>query len=306
MQTFLPFPDFDASAASLDNSRLGKQRVEVLQILRALELPDYGWRNHPAVRMWRGRTPALVAYGLACVREWEQRGFSDTTRDQIAEFTPDLRTSDQNALRGRGLLPSWLGNERFHLSHQSRLVAKNPDYYRSLFPDAPPDLDYVWPEPDSVDASPTSGSAESAQCVWVVRPDSPLALSSYLTVGLVGLGTASGVTFDISDYDLAGIKAALGLAAGRRATRALTALTDFMHKPAIGDHVAVEIEGGARLLVGRITSPYSFLGSATPGSEHRRYTEWERVLPRSAVTPPYSLQDVRPFFPVAISIGNYR
>lgn len=61
VQTFLPYPDFERSAAVLDPARLGKQRVETLQVLRALELPDYGWRNHPAVGMWRGRTPALVA-----------------------------------------------------------------------------------------------------------------------------------------------------------------------------------------------------------------------------------------------------
>ena len=70
MQTFLPDPRFDESARLLDDARLGKQRVETLQVLRALELPDYGWVNHPAVRMWRGRTPALVAYGLAMVRQW--------------------------------------------------------------------------------------------------------------------------------------------------------------------------------------------------------------------------------------------
>ncbi len=70
MQTFLPYPDFARSAAVLDPARLGKQRVETLQILRALELFDYGWSNHPAVGMWRGHTPALVSYGLACVGEW--------------------------------------------------------------------------------------------------------------------------------------------------------------------------------------------------------------------------------------------
>ena len=67
VQTFLPYPDFRRTAEALDSPRLGKQRVETLQILRALELPEYGWGNHPAVRMWRGYTPALVCYGLTCV-----------------------------------------------------------------------------------------------------------------------------------------------------------------------------------------------------------------------------------------------
>jgi hypothetical protein len=41
VQTFLPYPDFAASAASaaaLDSKRLGKQRVEALQVLRALTI----------------------------------------------------------------------------------------------------------------------------------------------------------------------------------------------------------------------------------------------------------------------------
>src|SRR3954467_500955 len=57
MQTFLPVADFAGSARLLDTPRLGKQRVETLQILRAIELPDYGWANHPAVLMWRGGAP---------------------------------------------------------------------------------------------------------------------------------------------------------------------------------------------------------------------------------------------------------
>jgi hypothetical protein len=42
VQTFLPYPDFRRTAEVLDSPRLGKQRVETLQILRALELPEYG------------------------------------------------------------------------------------------------------------------------------------------------------------------------------------------------------------------------------------------------------------------------
>lgn len=53
MQTFLPYKSFAESAACLDNKRLGKQRVEVLQILKALHNPSYGWQNHPAVKMCR-------------------------------------------------------------------------------------------------------------------------------------------------------------------------------------------------------------------------------------------------------------
>ena len=36
MQTFLPYPDFKQSAACLDYRRLGKQRVEGVQILKKI------------------------------------------------------------------------------------------------------------------------------------------------------------------------------------------------------------------------------------------------------------------------------
>src|SRR3954468_19517979 len=65
MQTFLPVADFAGSARLLDTPRLGKQRVETLQILRAIELPDYGWANHPAVLMWRGGGAGAARYGPA-------------------------------------------------------------------------------------------------------------------------------------------------------------------------------------------------------------------------------------------------
>jgi hypothetical protein len=45
MQTFLPYPDFTASALVLDPRRLGKQRVETLYCPRGLVVPGYGWRH---------------------------------------------------------------------------------------------------------------------------------------------------------------------------------------------------------------------------------------------------------------------
>lgn len=38
MQTFLPYPDFRQSAKVLDRARLGKQRVECLQLARAIAM----------------------------------------------------------------------------------------------------------------------------------------------------------------------------------------------------------------------------------------------------------------------------
>lgn len=161
MQTFLPYADFSRCAAALDPLRLGKQRVEVLQILRALHFDGYGWRSHPAVLMWRGWTPALVAYGLAAVEAWSALGRPDITAPKIAEFDAEGPRS-QAALAEAGLLPPWLGARRLHRSHQSALVRKDADFYRRLFPHVPDDLPYWWP--------PAGPEAPARPVVaWVVR-----------------------------------------------------------------------------------------------------------------------------------------
>ncbi len=60
MQTFLPYQGFDDSARVLDVRRLAKQRVETIQVLRALTMPGYGRRHHPVAAMWAGYEEALV------------------------------------------------------------------------------------------------------------------------------------------------------------------------------------------------------------------------------------------------------
>ena len=74
MQTFLPYRNFQKTAKSLDRQRLGKQRVEAWQILQAITNQDYGWQNHPAVKMWRGYETALSEYGIDVCKEWIDRG----------------------------------------------------------------------------------------------------------------------------------------------------------------------------------------------------------------------------------------
>ena len=103
MQTFLPVADFAESARLLDSPRLGKQRVETLQILRALELPDYGWANHPAVLMWRGRTA-----GAGRLRPGDGRGsggsagFADSTDDARSPSSRPRSSAWPQAGPGRG------------------------------------------------------------------------------------------------------------------------------------------------------------------------------------------------------------
>jgi hypothetical protein len=148
VQTFLPYADMRRSAQVLDPKRLGKQRVECLQVLRGLTVPGYGWRHHPAVRMWQGRLEALGRYTLACCEEWSTAGRADTVAETI---TAELATHGVTTIRTEpeladaGALPPWWGDEPFHESHRSALVRKDPEHYRRFFPGVPDDLPYVWP-----------------------------------------------------------------------------------------------------------------------------------------------------------------
>lgn len=189
MQTFLPYPDDRASAAVLDDKRLGKQRVETLQILRALTWHTYGWRNHPAVRMWRGFVPALVAYGAAVCDEWVSRGRADAVKPVLLEFTGGVEPS-WDLLHESGQRPPWLGLEALHVSHQSALVRKEPEHYRPFFPDVPDDLPYLWPP--------------SAFPRWPLRRGHPDALPVQAAVELLGLEELSAEQRTALDELLAG------------------------------------------------------------------------------------------------------
>ena len=78
MQTLLPYADFERSARSLDARRIGKRRVECLQVVRGLTVPGYGWRHHPAVLMGRDRLEALGRYSLTCCEVRTETGRADT------------------------------------------------------------------------------------------------------------------------------------------------------------------------------------------------------------------------------------
>lgn len=140
MQTFMPYASFAMSAAVLDRQRLGKQRVEVLQLLKALTHGG-GWVNHPAAQMWREHVNALVAYGVAVCDEWIGRGYKDTCRDKILAY------QEANA---ECVMPLWLGNETLHASHRSNLLRKDETHYRQFGWTEPTDIEYYWPGKETV------------------------------------------------------------------------------------------------------------------------------------------------------------
>ena len=123
------------SAACLDRARLGKQRVETLQILKAILDPNYGWQNHPAVKMWRDYPVALTVYGYRVCEAWESLGYADSCRD----------TLERLKISGPLIMPKWLGDRNFHASHRSNLLRKNPEYYSRMGWSEPMTLPYIWP-----------------------------------------------------------------------------------------------------------------------------------------------------------------
>lgn len=144
MQTFLPYSDFAKSASVLDQRRLGKQRVETMQIMQAL-VGGSRWSCHPAVKMWTGYETSLMQYQLAVCQEWTKvRGFKDTCLGKTFDILgTDLATLlDQEVTQ-----PYWLGDYDFHRAHRSNLVRKVPELYGGLWSDVPVDLDYIWPAP---------------------------------------------------------------------------------------------------------------------------------------------------------------
>jgi hypothetical protein len=154
MQTFLPYADFRRSAEALDDRRLGKQRVEAYQVMRALAIPSYGWRYHPVVAMWRHYPLALAAYGREVCRAWRERGFADTCEGKILATLAQVQAiPDRLRQRLAGgavdvidwVAPHWLGDAAFHASHRAMLLRKDPGWYaRYGWTDA--QTEYVWPE----------------------------------------------------------------------------------------------------------------------------------------------------------------
>jgi hypothetical protein len=139
MQTFIPEPDLYQSVRVLDRQRLGKQRVETLQIMNALAGNSKGWVNHPATRMWRGYEFALLVYQNYTCNEWTRRGYKDTCWDKTLDLFNVHFTKD-NVHK-----PHWWGDERVHDSHKKALVFKHPEWYSKYYPDVVGEYNYYWP-----------------------------------------------------------------------------------------------------------------------------------------------------------------
>lgn len=136
VQTFLPYDSFAKSLSCLDLKRLGNQRRECRSILTVLlDKPDSRYRNHAAVRMWRGYENALILYYNCALEIFAERGGHNIQLKPLEYLDKPM------------LFPPWLGDDRVHASHRSKLLSKKPEWYQKYNWTESPDMPYFWPVP---------------------------------------------------------------------------------------------------------------------------------------------------------------
>ena len=162
MQTFLPQKDFATSAYMLDNKRLNKQILEGYQILNVLsgKSKTGGWRNHPAVLMWRGYERGLWNYIQAMIAEAKLRGIKTENNEANLNNLKDQCWEDWG-----NEAPAFWHDEnkliRVVTTHRANLFKKDPTYYvhfqyavysinnSPCCPDRKEPCKYYWPTHES-------------------------------------------------------------------------------------------------------------------------------------------------------------
>jgi hypothetical protein len=134
LQTFLPLANFYETAKVLDYRRLGKMRVESLQLVNIIEgrTKSNAWKNHPAVGLWRDYVTALKIYCNTMIEEWIRRGYKNTMK--LYDIPIDASVT----------FPRWFGRDDFHSRHRAALLAKDYEWYKQFGWKEEPKFDYVW------------------------------------------------------------------------------------------------------------------------------------------------------------------
>ncbi|MCS7094410.1 MAG: pyrimidine dimer DNA glycosylase [Thaumarchaeota archaeon] len=135
MQIFRPYVDWRRSADVLDDRRLGKQRVECMQVLNVILrklgwINDgrKGWLNHPIGLLYynsgKPYVRDIVGFFNACVQEWVNRGFRNS-----------IDLSDISHLLARVEGTEGTPITRIHeLEYRRVLLVKDPAHYVRAFP----------------------------------------------------------------------------------------------------------------------------------------------------------------------------
>ena len=129
MQVFLPDSSFAVCAEVLDTKRLVKQLLEGRQIMTVLadESPSGAWKNHPAVKMFKGHERTLFSYLYAIKEEMRERGYKWELNWNVI-YDIYMR----NFIQGKQEAPEWMLNDEFKnvvITHRGRLHEKAPELY---------------------------------------------------------------------------------------------------------------------------------------------------------------------------------
>jgi hypothetical protein len=130
MQTFLPSTNTLECAQILDNKRLNKQILEGYQILNVLSgrSKGGGWRNHPAVLMWKGYEHGLWKYIESMVQVANLRGIKTENNFNNLNALYKECAEDWGSEH-----PAFWQDEnkvmRLITTHRANLFRKDPIYY---------------------------------------------------------------------------------------------------------------------------------------------------------------------------------
>lgn len=169
-----PISNILYTAKILDDRRLGKQRVEAMQIIDAIEKDGKGWKNHPATAAWRYRPierlsdtgldiadsvpteinesiqkaylPALKLYHDIMIREWVDRGKNNNM--EVFYTDEEYQSFIKGMWKNSIPFPEWCSIDSVQYSHATRLIQKDPGHYTPIFIDLPNeylDYGYIWP-----------------------------------------------------------------------------------------------------------------------------------------------------------------
>ncbi len=126
--------DFDFTCKTLDPRRKFKQAVESRQIISILtDETKQGFKNHPAVAMWRPYLGALKLYYNTFIRELKKDGFKIQKMEEFTDNEPVV-------------MPWFIDFMPLIYSHRARLYQKDPFYYKDkfTFPDEYLNIGYIW------------------------------------------------------------------------------------------------------------------------------------------------------------------
>jgi hypothetical protein len=150
--TWLPYPDFQESAAHLHKDDLAIQRWNILELAEWYHKVDpdrspiadnqrHNLDDHPITEMWEGHVLQLVTFGLVCCDVYSQiKGDRDPLVEQFMYHMDCANTEEADMTK-----PSWFGDVEVHLSHRAELLRMRPKYYSAYFmPDQVRHM--VWPK----------------------------------------------------------------------------------------------------------------------------------------------------------------